>query len=72
MKREDIKIGQKVSFYFSGSKHPDDIFGHGHARTVHAIVHKIHRVTVEVYEEIGKDEWTLFYKEPSELTKEEK
>lgn len=71
MKRKDIKIGQKVSFYFSGSKYPDNPFSHGHARTVHAIVYKIHRVTIEVQEWKTEDWFDTFYKKPEELTKEE-
>jgi len=66
MDKKDIKVGQQVSFYFSGSKYPDDISSKGHARTVHAVVHKIHRVTVEVYEEL-EDGYTCFYKKPSDL-----
>ncbi len=70
MKRTDIKIGQKVSFYFSGSKTKErEVFFLGEARTVHGIVHKIHRVNVEVWETLKNGSCT-FYKKPPELTTE--
>ncbi len=71
MKREDIKVGQKVSFYFSGAKYPDTTGSAGHARTVYGIVHKLHRVNIEVWEEEGGF-WMYWLKKPTELTKEEK
>ena len=67
MKREDIKVGQKVSFCFSGSKYLDDIGTAGHARTVYGVVHKLHRVNIEVWEE-SRGFWMYWLKKPSELT----
>ena len=66
MKREYIKVGQQVSFYFSGARHPDAIGSKGHARTVIATVYKIHRVSIEVEEKINGG-FCIFYKKPSEL-----
>ncbi len=72
MKREDIKKGQKVSFYYWGKRKGDRSVMSGDARMVYGIINKINRVTVEV-REIGKDGscWWTFWRKPSELTKEE-
>lgn len=67
MKREDVKEGQKVLFYFSGSKRPDDISSHGKARVVHGVVYKVHRVNIEVVESLSNG-FDTFYRKPSELT----
>ena len=67
MKKEDIKIGQKVSFYYSGSKFPNNIGGKGCARVVNGVVYKIHRVNIEIEEDLDSG-YCLFYKKPSELT----
>lgn len=72
MKREDIKIGQKVSFYYHGKRRGDVSALSGGARMVHGVIAKINKTTVEV-SEIEKDGswgWT-FWKKLSEL-KEEK
>ncbi len=71
MEKEDVKIGQKVSFYYSGAKRNSamDMLFKGEARTVHGVVYKIHRVNIEV-EERDKDGFYLWYKKPTDLTLE--
>ena len=73
MKREDIKIGQKVSFYYWGKRKGDVSALSGDKRMVHGVIKKINKVTVEVWE-IEKDGswgWS-FWRKPSELIKESK
>lgn len=72
MKEEDIKIGQKVSFYYHGKRRGDRSVMSGDARMIYGVIKKINNATVEVWE-IEKDGswgWS-FWKKPFELTKEE-
>ena len=73
MNKEDFKIGDKVSFYFSGSKTKErEMFFRGKARTVNGVVYRIHRVNIEILETKENGGIISFYKKPSELIKIDK